>query len=269
MIEPLHAPPRAAWDGALRPTGRVGHAIEVHELIGSTNDRARELLDEPAADGAVVLAEEQSEGRGRRGRSWLSPAGLNLTLSVALRPRIAPEEAWQLGFAAALAVARACATVAPMRLKWPNDVESVDGRKVGGLLIETMTEGDRLRGAVVGIGLNVNWRHAEMPAEIEARATSLADLSGSTVDRVALLGALLDALSEELDAVEAGRSPIDRYRDACSTLGAFVTVATGDGALHGRATGLDASGALVVEAEDGRHVLAGGEVVRVQAGGVR
>ena len=266
MIEPL-ATPSHAWQAAVRPMRRVGHAIEAHDRIGSTNDRARTLLDAPSGDGSVVLAEEQTGGRGRLGRSWLSPAGRNLTFSVALRPRLAPADAWQLGMGAALGVAAASAAAAPVRLKWPNDVEGLDGRKVGGLLIETITEGERLRGAIVGIGLNVNWPRAEMPAEIAARATSLSDLAGRPIDRADLLRALLDALSDEIEGIEAGRSPLERYRDACSTLGAFVTVATPDGAVHGRAVDLDPTGALVVEAEDGRHALAGGEVVRVQRGG--
>jgi BirA family biotin operon repressor/biotin-[acetyl-CoA-carboxylase] ligase len=265
MIQPPDALAVTAWQTAVRTGRRVGHTLEAHELIGSTNDRARELLAEPGGDGAVVLAEEQSAGRGRRGRSWVSPPRRNLTLSVALRPRIAAADGWQLGQAAGLAVAAACATVAPVGLKWPNDVESADGRKVAGLLVETLVEGDVLGGAIIGVGINANWRVAEMPPDIAGRATSLADLAGTEVDRANVLAALLDALDREIGALEAGTSPLDRYRAACTTLGAFVTVATDDGPIHGRATAIDAGGGLVVEAEDGRHVIAAGEVVRVQA----
>ena len=249
---------------SVRPMRRIGHAIEAHATIGSTNDRARALLSEPDADGRVVVADEQTAGRGRRGRSWLSPPGLNLMVSVALRPKLPARQAWQLGLASALAAANACSSVAPVSLKWPNDLVSADGAKVGGLLIETLFSDERLTGAVVGVGLNVNWTRAEMPPEIAADATSLSDLAGAPVDRMALLHGLLESLEVEVSALEAGESPLGRYRAACTTLGEVVTVATPAGSLVGRAVDLDATGALVIEADDGRHVVASGEVVRLR-----
>ena len=245
---------------------RIGHRVERHPSIGSTNDRARELLEGADGDGSVVVAEEQTSGRGRRGRSWQSPPGRNLLMSVALAPDLAAAEAWRLGLATALAVAEACETVAPVALKWPNDVvAAADGRKLGGLLIETIAEGDRLRAAVLGIGLNVNWRRAEMPADLREGATSLADLAGVPVDREALFDRLLDGLEVEIAAAEAGQSPLERYRALCSTLGSAVSVETAEGVLHGRAVDLDATGALVVEDREGhRHVVTGGEVARLR-----
>jgi BirA family biotin operon repressor/biotin-[acetyl-CoA-carboxylase] ligase len=245
---------------------RIGHRVERHASIGSTNDRARELLAETDGDGSVVVADEQTAGRGRRGRSWESPAARNLYISVALVPDLAAADAWRLGLATALAVADSCETVAPVALKWPNDVVSAaDGRKLGGLLIETMAEADRLRGAVLGIGINVNWLRAEMPPELHASATSLADLAGQPVDRDALLTVLLDALEAEIAAIEAGDSPLARYRARCSTLGSTVAVETADGPGTGRAVDLDETGALVVEDGDGRrHTVTGGEVTRVR-----
>jgi len=245
---------------------RIGHRIERHTSIGSTNDRARELLEGADGDGSVVVAEVQTSGRGRRGRSWQSPPGRNLLMSVALEPDLAAAEAWRLGLATALAVAEACAAVSPVVLKWPNDVVAAsDGRKLGGLLIETMAEGDRLRAAVLGIGINVNWQRAEMPADLQEEATSLADLAGAPVDRAALLDRLLDALESEIAAIEAGRSPRERYRALCATLGSAVNVETAEGTVHGRAIDLDATGALVVEDRGGRrHVVTGGEVTRVR-----
>jgi BirA family biotin operon repressor/biotin-[acetyl-CoA-carboxylase] ligase len=268
MIEPSATATTGAWEAAARPMRRIGHAIEVHDSIGSTNDRARDLLATADGDGRVVVAEEQTAGRGRRGRVWLSPPGLNLLVSVAMRPRLAAADAWQVGLGTALAAADACSALARVTLNWPNDlVSGSDGRKIGGLLIETMAEGDRLSGAVVGIGINANWPRTAMPAELRETATSLADLAGAPVDRVALLGRLLGALEAELDAIEAGRSPLDRYRARCSTIGRAVSVATADGTVSGRAVDLDAVGALVVEAADGRHVISSGEVVRVAPGG--
>jgi BirA family biotin operon repressor/biotin-[acetyl-CoA-carboxylase] ligase len=249
-------------DAPMRP---IGHRVERHAVIGSTNDRARELLERPDGHGTVVVADEQSAGRGRRGRAWLSPPGLNLLASVAMRSTLPAEEAWRIGLATALAAADACETIAPVALKWPNDVVSArDGRKVGGLLVETIAESDVLRGAVLGIGLNANWRRAAMPAEFAATATSLADLAGTDVDREALLTALIGRLDAELSAVEAGGSPLESYRARCSTLGSLVDIATPEEAISGRAVDLDETGALVVETAAGRRVLAGGEVVRVR-----
>lgn len=254
------------WADAANPHRRIGRTIEYVPAIASTNDRARELLDESRGDGSVVLADEQTAGRGRRGRSWLSPPGRNLYVSVALVPALAASDAWRLGLATALAVADACESVAPVALKWPNDIVAAkDARKLGGLLIETMAEGDRLRGAVLGVGINVNWRRTEMPEQLRDRATSLADLVGAAVDREALLVRLLDALDTEVTTVEAGASPLERYRAGCSTLGSIVEVETADGLVAGRAVDLDPTGALVVEGGDGRRqVVSGGEVTRVR-----
>jgi BirA family transcriptional regulator, biotin operon repressor / biotin---[acetyl-CoA-carboxylase] ligase len=244
--------------------GRIGRAIEAHASIGSTNDRARALLEAADADGLVVISEEQTAGRGRRGRTWLSPPGVNLMLSIALQPRLAAADAWQLGLAAALAGLAACRAYAAVGLKWPNDLVADDGRKLGGLLVETMADGDRLSGAIVGVGINVNWPRHAMPDEIAAGATSLLDRSTTPIDRIRLLRHLLEAFEEELTRIEAGESPLERYRAACTTLGTLVDVATPDGIVRGRAVDLDATGCLVVDADDGRHVLSTGEVVRVE-----
>ena len=136
--------------------------------------------------------------------------------------------------------------------------------KVGGLLIETIFSGERMTGAVVGVGVNVNWARAAISSGIAADAISLADLAGAPVDRVALLRSLLEALEVEVSALESGQSPLARYRAACTTLGELVTVATPDGSVSGRAVDLDTTGALVIESDDGRHIVASGEVVRVR-----
>ena len=254
------------WQRADRPRHRVGRGVEVHATIGSTNDRARELLDEPGGEGRAIVTEEQTAGRGRRGRGWVSPPGRNLMLSVALRPRIRAADAWQLALAAALAARRASAALAPVALKWPNDLVSDGGAKLGGLLLETTIDGDVVTSAVIGIGINVNWSRAEMPPEIAAGATSLAELSGAQIDRASLLASLLDALDEELVAVEDGTSPVPRYREVCATLGTHVGVETAEGRIRGWATAIDESGALVVETASGPVALTSGEIVRVRAG---
>ncbi|HVM24061.1 MAG TPA: biotin--[acetyl-CoA-carboxylase] ligase [Candidatus Limnocylindrales bacterium] len=254
-----------AWTDAARTGRRVGHLVEAHDSIGSTNDRVRELLARGGA-GIAVVAERQTAGRGRRGRSWESPPGLNLTASVGVEPALAASDSGRLGMAVALAVRDACSAAAgaPADLKWPNDVVAPDGPKLGGLLLETAVAGDRLTGAVIGFGINVNWRRADMPAELAASATSLAEVAGRAVDRIALLAAILGRLEDELDAVESGRSPRDRYRVACVTLGGVVTVETSNGTVDGLAIDVDEAGSLVVDGADGLVAISSGEVVRVR-----
>lgn len=251
---------------AARPGHRIGHRIEVHEAIGSTNDRARDLIAEPGGEGVAVVAERQLQGRGRRGRTWASPPGLNLLVSVGLRPRLRASEGWQLGQAAALAARSACSVLAPVDVKWPNDLVDPEGRKLGGLLVETAVDGESVSEAVVGVGLNANWRVADMPAELAESATSLAELAHRDVDRAALLGRLLCELDVEVASIESGASPLDRYRDACMTIGQLVTVVTGSGVVAGRAVDLDARGALVVDTGGGAVTVTTGEVVRARPG---
>lgn len=212
-----------------------------------------------------MVAELQTAGRGRRGRTWTSPLGANLTVSVAVRPRLDAADAWMLAAAAALAAHAACSAFARVELKWPNDVVSPDGTKLGGLLVETVVDDDRIADAVIGIGINVNWRRDEMPAELAATATSLSELTGDVVSREVLLAALLDALDAEVVALEAGTSPAARYRTACATLGTEVEVETGSSRVSGRAVDIDACGALVVETGDGTVHLATGEIARLRS----
>ena len=257
------------WLRADRARRRVGLGIEVHEEIGSTNDRARALLDVPGGEGRAVVAELQTAGRGRRGRTWVSPAGRNLTMSVALRPRLVASDAWQLALGSALAARDACAMHAPVALKWPNDLVATDGAKLGGLLLETTIDGALVTAAVIGIGINVNWRRGEMPPELAEAATSLADRAAGPIDRAELLGTLLDRLDAEVAAIEDGASPLARYREACATLGADVAVQTTEGVVSGRAADVDEHGALVIDTGDRLVAITSGEVQRVIAGGAR
>ena len=253
------------WTDAADPRRRIGRVVEFVPVIGSTNDRARELLADRDGDGVAVVADLQTAGRGRHRRSWESPPGRNLTLSVGVRPATMPAaDAWRLSAVTALAVLDAARPHAALALAWPNDVvASTDGRKVGGILVETTLAGELVRDAVIGIGLNVNWRRVDMPDDLRPRATSLADLGGRDIDRVELLGSLLAGLDAELAGLEDGQSPLERYRRACITLGAEVRVDAPGGPLEGRATAIDDHGALVVETPSGPVAVTSGEVLRV------
>ncbi len=252
----------ATWAAAADPRRRVGHAVEFHARIGSTNDRVRELLETDGA-GVAVVTDLQTAGRGRRGRTWVSPSGVNLMCSVGVRPRLAARDAGLLGAAVALAVHEACAPWAALSVRWPNDLVAADGLKVAGLLLETAVVGDTLAHAVIGIGINANWARAEMPDEIRDSATSLAELSGGPVERVELLDRLLRALDGELGALEAGRSPVDRLRAVSWLDGRRLAVDAGEATVHGTGAGIADDGSLLVDTAAGRLALSHGEVVRV------
>ena len=257
----------AAWSRVASPARRVGRRVEFHDEIGSTNDRARMALREPGGDGLAVVADLQTAGRGRRGRTWASPSGLNLTVSVGLRPLLEPSRSGLLGIAAAVATCDACTAIVPtaaLGIRWPNDVVTSGGEKVAGLLIETAVEDRRMVEAVIGIGINVNWRRDQMPPEISARATSLADLAGRELDRPALLGLLLDALDAELGALEQGGSPVERFRAMSALDDRRVAVDLGEEVLEGIAAGIADDGALLLDTDAGRVALTIGEVVSVR-----
>jgi BirA family transcriptional regulator, biotin operon repressor / biotin---[acetyl-CoA-carboxylase] ligase len=272
-----HASPVSgtSWRSAADPDRRIGWSVEVHPVIGSTNDRARALLAAPRGEGVAVVAEEQTAGRGRHGRPWQSPAGRNLMVSVAVRPRLAASDAWMLSAAAALALLEACrealagsvaARTSPwsnLGLKWPNDLVDGEGRKIAGILLETRIAGDRVADAVIGTGVNVNWSRSEMPAEIAGTAIGLCDLAGVTVDRVTLLRRYLASLDALVTQVEEGVSPLPAYRAASWLDGRDVTVELGERRVSGRVTGIDARGALRLERDGETLRLDHGSVIRV------
>jgi BirA family biotin operon repressor/biotin-[acetyl-CoA-carboxylase] ligase len=256
----------ADWSRAADAARRIGHAVEFHAEIGSTNDRARAALSEPRGEGRAIVADLQTAGRGRRGRTWVSPAGANLLVSVAWRPTVAPQLTGLLGIAAALAVRDACASLIPgagLAIRWPNDVVDGSGRKVAGLLVETALEHGALAEAVVGIGINVNWLPSEMPPEIRDGATSLTALTGEPIDRVELLDRVLDALDTDATGLERGESPVARLRATSWLDGRQVEVDTGDGRISGLVAGIADDGSLLLDGPAGPVALNVGEVVRV------
>jgi BirA family biotin operon repressor/biotin-[acetyl-CoA-carboxylase] ligase len=256
-----------AWQAAADPRRRIGHAVEFHATIGSTNDRARAALTEPGGDGLAVVADLQTAGRGRQGRTWVSPAGRNLAVSIGFVPHLAVERIGLLGLAVAVAVRDACAAAVdapPPGIRWPNDIVASDGLKLAGLLVETSLAGTRVAEAVIGVGINVNWRRHEMPLEIAARATSLAELAGADLDRPSLLRHLLDRVDAEVAALEGGGTPVDRFRAASVLDGRWVTVDLGAEQVEGRVLGIGEGGELRIEAERGVRELGIGEVIWVR-----
>jgi BirA family biotin operon repressor/biotin-[acetyl-CoA-carboxylase] ligase len=253
---------------SLLRTRWLGRAYEWLEACGSTNDRAAEEARGGAAAGLVVAADSQTAGRGRLGRSWHSPPGSNLYVSILLRPRRPPAEIPPLTLLAGGALATALADLgfAP-RLKWPNDVEMVDQtgrrRKVAGILTEMSSAGERCAHVVVGVGLNVNGE--DFPPEIAERATSLRREGGRPVDRAIVLAAFLNRLEPMLEDFEArGPAAAVAAFEAHAGLPAACRVTVpgrrGD-RLEGVALGVDPDGALRLRDETGHiHRVISGEL---------
>jgi BirA family transcriptional regulator, biotin operon repressor / biotin---[acetyl-CoA-carboxylase] ligase len=245
----------------LRPrpgAGELGGPLVHVDLIGSTNDRAHELATAGAPAGTVVVAEQQTAGRGRQGRRWSAPAGRGLTVSAIVR-RPAPQLE-TLPLATAVAVCDACEAVAPVtcRIKWPNDVW-VDGRKLAGILIEARPLEDW---AVVGIGVNVDTPLDEFPVELHESAASLRSATDRAVDREAALDALLSHLARWIDRLDDAGAVAAAFRERDALYGRRISwTAAGGAARVGEARGIDDDGALVVFTDAGERMrLDAGEV---------
>lgn len=235
--------------------------LVAYSSVPSTNDVARELAVSGAPELTTVLADEQSAGRGRFGRTWTAPAGKALLISIVLRPHGGPRAApsaipLRLGMAVARAVEQVCDVMA--RVKWPNDVLDVDGRKVAGVLCEASTSARRTF-VIAGIGINVNQTIDDWPAEMRDTAASLLQLRGGPVDRVAVAGALLDEVRAGLDRIDLPLNAEEREtwtrRDALHNQSVSV-----DGEAAGTAIGVTPWGALCLRTTRGSRVIWSGTV---------
>ena len=274
--------------------------VERFASIGSTNDEVRAWLNEGTPEVCLAVADEQTAGRGRHGRTWTAPAGSALLLSLGFRPAwLQPSRAWRLPATVALAMADAAEDVAGLpvgavRLKWPNDlVVEIGGpkallvgelsadaaaariaaplslRKVAGILGESEGLGSDDPRVVVGIGINGDWPAAAFPPELRATMTSLREASGGRpIDRDTLLDGFLERLEARIEALRAGYFDLAGWAERQATTGRLVTLDDGvDDRLH-RALGVDAAtGALVIEdrrAPGGERHVHAGEVTRVR-----
>jgi len=234
----------------------LGRSFRYYDEIESTNVEAKNLAAAGAPEGTVVVAEQQSAGRGRLGRRWTSPAGKGLLFSVVLRPPVDMADVHLLTIAAAIAACDAIESLTDVsvRIKWPNDL-LIDDRKVGGILLEAAGEQDAIDWVVVGIGLNVNTEYNELPVALRRTAVSLKTASGKPVDRSELLARLLLSLEERyMDAVRNGFDRVltdFRARDYLARRS--ISVQTRRGPVTGVALGVDEKGALLVQLPH-RHV---------------
>ena len=246
-------------------SNRLGIRFHYFSELDSTNSQARQLAEEGAAEGEVVLAESQTQGRGRRGRRWESPPLVNLYLSVILRPKLAPVHASQITLMAAVALAETvgCFIARPPAIKWPNDI-LVDGKKLAGILAEAACDAQRVEYVILGIGLNLNYRIREMPEALRERATSIADLTAKSVARETVLVRLIQDLDRCYgELVESGFERLRLRWEQCFAWRDRNVSAEVDGrSVVGRAAGIDAEGALIiVDAAGHRHRVIAGDVV--------
>lgn len=247
---------------------RLGVPVVYREELDSTNAHAAHLADSGATHGTLVVAGRQTAGRGRRGRTWESPEGGNLYLSLILRPKLTASRAFEFTLLSAVALAEALeACGVETSIKWPNDVE-IDGLKVAGILSELATNPDgSIRWVILGIGVNVNVSPDAFPPEVRTRATSLLASCGRRFSLVSVVEALLDRL-EYWVARHAtdGFSPVlERWRERTSTLGAPVRAQVDGRVIEGIAEDLDDTGALLVRVDGGAiERIVAGEVVTLR-----
>jgi len=236
--------------------------LHCYRKIGSTNATAVELAEAGAPEGTVIVAEEQTKGRGRLGRHWHSAPGMGIWSSVIMRPPVPPDEVTGLSLVTALAFAETAESElsVQVQLKWPNDC-LIDGRKVCGILIELSAESDRVHYAVCGTGINVSQQRKDFPSALRKTATSLSLATGGPVDRLAFYRAFLYRLESLYNRFRRhGLLPLlPGYRERSILIGKKVTVRHGRQKVTGTAIAIHETGGLVVRAKGKEIVLHAGE----------
>lgn len=237
----------------------IGAEFYYHQAIPSTMDETHRLALSGAVEGIVVIAEDQTHGRGRFEREWISPVDVNLAFSVLFRPHI--NYLAYMNMAATLAV---CATVddiidLPAKIKWPNDVQ-INGKKLAGILIENEIKGIEVEHAVVGIGMNVNLDPSGY-SDIEFLATSLFKESGRVINRTDVLSTLLKHLDRYYSEIKSGLSLTQRWANKIDTIGKSISIKSGADVIEGIAESVDGQGSLSLRKPNGSLiVVSAGEV---------
>jgi BirA family biotin operon repressor/biotin-[acetyl-CoA-carboxylase] ligase len=241
-----------------------GKAIKIYDSLESTQDAVYESMLAGAPEGTLILAERQTAGRGRFGRVWHSPPGKGIYMSFLLRPHMPIAQAPQMTLLLSVALCRAIRreTGANATIKWPNDI-LVDGRKVSGILVETIAEADVVKAMVAGIGISANLSEDDFPEELRGKATSLQAATGQAVSREALIAAFFDQLTSLYSLYRTdGFTPIRGLWEALtSTLQGEVSISTPLGVVCGKAEGITNEGALLVKDEMGKtHTMYSGDL---------
>ena len=250
----------------LLTTHVFGRTVHILPSTTSTNDIVKDLAQQGAPEGTAVVAEHQTQGRGRHGRSFVSPAGVGIYVSLLVRPQANIQRLPQLTLAVAVATAEALAeySALPIGLKWPNDVE-ISGKKVAGILCEAVLQPGASPLVIIGIGINVNTALEQFPPELHQHVTSLALAAGHAWARLPLLALLLAHLERLYRAFQQGDTTSVRQRwlhYGGQMIGRRVRFAPEPSAGVGTVVDLDEDGALLVQDIDGtQHRLIAGEVL--------
>ena len=242
----------------------IAKDILYYERIDSTSRIAKELAYKGAADGTVVVAEEQFNGKGRLGRSFFSPKYKSLLFSVILRPKILPNEAPKFTLMAAVAVANAMIRFdLKPQIKWPNDI-LFDGRKIAGILTEMSAEISKINYIVVGIGINVNINRDEFPDDLKTIAASISEMCGHTISRIDFFKAVLEEFDKIYVSITKNgfEEMFNQWRKYNITIGKKIRVLPA-GSLNefmAVAKDIDKDGALIVQTQNGLEKVYAGDV---------
>lgn len=248
-----HLPASHPW------RGNIHH----FDTIDSTNSEAKRMAAMGAPHGTVVIADSQTGGRGRLGRTFYSPAGAGIYLSVVLRPNLRPQQLMHLTCATAVAACNAVEIAVGIHpgIKWTNDLV-VNCKKLGGILTELSVQPNgSVDYVVIGIGINCGQKAGDFPPEIENIATSLSMCVGHSIDRPRLTAALIEAVARMAETLDNPEIFLPQYRADCITLGRDISLLRGDEVRYGKALDVDNNGALVVQFSDGHlETVSSGEV---------
>lgn len=251
---------------------KIGSSIKYLDIVDSTNTYAKRLAQEGCPEGTVVVAERQTGGKGRLGRTWESIGNSNIYMSIVLKPSMAPEQVQIITLAAAVAVIRAIKSTTGIKagIKWPNDV-ILDGKKVCGILTEMSSEMDRINFVVVGIGINVNQDEKDFPEELKVKATSLKAFINKTKQqetrpyfkRSDIIKEVIYEMEQQYEKINNSRVSeiIEEWKRHSVTIGKEVKVISRNIEYVGIAEGVTEDGRLVVKCNDGvRKEILSGEV---------
>lgn len=234
--------------------GSIGREIFLYETVDSTNTIASKLAQEGVAEGAVVIADSQVRGRGRFGRSWVSPPGVNLYMSIVLRPEMEPKDATLITIMAGVACTIALRRVTGLHstIKWPNDL-MVSEKKLGGILTEIRIGQKRIEHAVTGIGINVNMDLDVLPDVVKEVATSIKMETGKLFSRTKIIQEILNEISNWYNVLKEKRHSelLSCWRQLTSTLGRKVEIILGNETLQGLAESITDEGMLIVRLPSG------------------
>jgi BirA family biotin operon repressor/biotin-[acetyl-CoA-carboxylase] ligase len=246
----------------------LGNNIISYTQTGSTNDVALSLAASGAREGTLVVAENQTKGRGRRNRKWMSPIGTSILASLILRPMIMAHEAHVISLISAAAITQAIRSVTqlPAFIKWPNDI-IIGNKKVSGVLVEMRTEKGWVDFLVVGMGVTVNIESAFLPREISEIATSLSSELGYYISRIQLLQEIMRQLEERYIKLKTREiKPLTaEWENLTDTIGRQVRVSLPGYIVRGQAVNIDETGALIIRKHTGKlHRINADELIQLR-----